>query len=647
MKDFEDFKKKAALIRKWSLISTAQAGSGHPTSSMSAADIATVLFDKYFFYDIKNPKNPNNDRFVLSKGHASPLLYSLFALAGGLPLEELKTLRKFGSRLEGHPSPRFPFAEVTTGSLGQGLSIGAGIAYAQRSGISNILAKRDPASQDKFQISNLPKVFVLLGDGELAEGSVWEACNFAQYYKLNNLIAIADINGLGQSQETMFGHNIEEYVQRFVAFDFEVIAIDGHNFEEIDRAIMLAVNNKSDKPFAIVAKTEKGKGVSFLEGKDGWHGKALKKDELEKALLELGDVDDGLRFSLRLPMQKTQNTQKVGKSDLSDNQRVRLAGLSEFSESSEKYNLGDEVATRDVYGLVLGEIANTNPLIYSLDGDTKNSTFSQDFKKMHPDRFIECFIAEQNMVGVALGLSTQGKIPFVSTFAAFLTRAFDQIRMSAISKGNVKFVGSHAGVSIGEDGPSQMGLEDIAMFGSLPSSIVLHPSDGVSTTKLIPALVTHKGISYLRTLRPKTPVIYDSKESFIIGGSKILRSSKKDSLTIVACGITVHEALKAYEQLKNEGIMIRVVDCYSIKPIDEKTLKQCLKQTAKPIVITVEDHFEHGGLGDFVLSALSTSGAHVEKMAVDHISRSGLKDELLDDARISSKHIVAKVKKLL
>lgn len=637
MKDFEDFKKKATLIRKWSLISTAEAGSGHPTSSMSAADIATVIFDKYFTYDIKNPKNPWNDRFVLSKGHASPLLYSLFALSGGLPLEELKTLRKFGSRLEGHPSPHFPYAEVTTGSLGQGLSVGAGMAYALKAQVES----------SKLRVESVPKVYVLLGDGELAEGSVWEACNFAQYYKLNNLVAIADINGLGQSQETMFGHDMQEYVQRFLAFDFEVIAIDGHNFEEIDRALSLAIKNKSDKPFAIVAKTEKGKGVSFLEGKDGWHGKALRKEELEKALAELGDVDDGLRFKLRLPIQKTQNTQKVGKSDESDNQKVRLAGLSEFSESSEKYNLGEEIATRDVYGLVLGEIANTNSLIYSLDGDTKNSTFSQDFKKMHPERFIECFIAEQNMVGVALGLSTQGKIPFVSTFAAFLTRAFDQIRMSAISTGNIKFIGSHAGVSIGEDGPSQMGLEDIAMFGALPNSVLLHPSDAVSTARLIPHLVSHVGISYLRTLRPKTPVLYDTKEEFLIGGSKILRFSKKDSLTVVACGITVHEALKAYEQLKEQGVMIRVIDCYCIKPIDGKTLKACVSATKKPIVITVEDHFEHGGLGDFVLSALSKSGAYVEKMAVDHISRSGLKDELLDDAKISAEHIVKRVKSLV
>ena len=531
-----DWKQKATLIRKWSLVSTTAAGSGHPTTCMSAADIAAVLFNNYFTYDIKNPKNPNNDRFVLSKGHASPLLYILFAMSGGLPLEELKTLRKFGSRLEGHPTPRFPFAEVTTGSLGQGLSVAAGMAYS----IQN----------SELRIQNLPKVYVLLGDGELAEGSVWEACNFASYYKLKNLVAIADINGLGQSQQTMFGHHTEEYVNRFSSFGFEVIAIDGHNFKEVDKALSLAVNNKSDKPFVIVAKTEKGKGVSFLEGKDGWHGKPLKKEDLDKALGELGNVSDDLRFHLKTPVKNV-----ILVSESASWRRVRPesdSGVASLPRMT-MYKKGEEIATREVYGEVLGKLGDSNPLIYSLDGDTKNSTYSQDFKKAHPDRFIECFIAEQNMVGVATGLATQGKIPFVSGFAAFLTRAFDQIRMAAISGANVKFVGSHAGVSIGEDGPSQMGLEDIAMFGVLPDSVVLHPSDGVSTAKLLPEMVSHVGISYLRTLRPKTPVIYNSDEKFVIGGSKILRCSKDDILTVVAAGITVHEALKAYEILKRFG----------------------------------------------------------------------------------------------
>lgn len=609
------WKAKASLIRKWCLVSTSEAGSGHPTSCLSAADITTVLFDKYFTYDIQNPKNYNNDRFVLSKGHAAPLLYSLFALSGGLSLDELKTLRQFTSRLEGHPTPRFPYAEVTTGSLGQGLSIGAGMATALRA-----------------ETRNTPKIYVLMGDGELAEGSVWEAANFASFYKLHNLVAIADINGLGQSQGTMFDHHMNEYTDRFSAFGWEVIAIDGHDFKEIDKALSLAVNNKSEKPFVIIAKTEKGKGISFLEGKDGWHGKALKKEELEKALLELGEVSDDLRFKLRIP---------------SDKHLGRWQAESHDSSEVITYKKGEEVATREVYGKILAEAGKTNPLIYALDGDTKNSTYSQDFLKAHPERFIECFIAEQNMVGVATGLSTQGKIPFVSTFAAFLTRAFDQIRMGAVSNVNVKFVGSHAGISIGEDGPSQMGLEDIAMFGTLPNTVVLHPSDAVSTAKLIPQLVRHKGISYLRTLRPKTPVLYDNTEEFVIGGSKILRQSKDDILTVVAAGIAVHEALKAYEILKSEGILVRIVDCYSVKPIDKKTLKQCINETMKQCIVTVEDHFAHGGLGDFVLDAVSDQKATVVKMAVNQISRSGTKDEVMDDAGISANHIVQQVKKLL
>lgn len=628
MDQVKDWQQKAKLIRKWSMISTTEAGSGHPTSTMSAADIGTVLFDKYFTYDIKDPKNPNNDRFVLSKGHASPLYYALFAMSGGLPIEDLKTLRKFDSPLEGHPTPAFKYADVTTGSLGQGLSIGAGIAIA---------AQKD---------TRKAKTYVLLGDGELAEGSNWEAANFASYYKLNNLIAIADINGLGQSQETMFKHDIQEYVQRFSAFGWEVIAINGHDFNEIDKALQLAANNTGDKPFAIIAKTEKGKGISFLEGKDGWHGKPLKKEDLEKALAELGPVSDRLKFNLRKP------SNVILGSGVEDPRKGTTPESRSwtFGQDDERvldYKLGDLIATREVYGDILGKLGDSDDRIYSLDGDTKNSTFSLDFKKAHPDRFIECFIAEQNMVGVALGLSVVGKIPFVSTFAAFLTRAFDQIRMSAVSKGNVKFVGSHVGVSIGEDGASQMGLEDIAMFGVLPDSVVLHPSDAVSTAKLLPQMVSHKGISYLRTLRPKTAILYESTEAFPIGGSKILRQAQDDILTVVAAGITVHESLKAYEILKNEGIFIRIVDAYSIKPIDKKTLVKSLKETKKNILLTVEDHFSHGGLGDFVLEAVAETGATVIKMAVTKISHSGLKDELLDDAGISAKHIVEKVKSLL
>ncbi|RJQ36070.1 transketolase [Candidatus Microgenomates bacterium] len=612
----QELKKKAALVRKLCLTSTSEAGSGHPTSCLSATDLTTVLFEKYFSYDLKNPHNLNNDRLIFSKGHAAPLLYTLFALSGGLPIEELNTLRKFGSRLEGHPTHFFPFAEAATGSLGQGLSIGAGIALS---------GKKD---------KRIFKTYVILGDGELAEGSAWEAANFASYYSLKNLIAIVDVNRLGQSQETMFGHKVKQYVDRFSAFGWEVKEIDGHNLEEIIKAFDLALNNKSEKPFVIIAKTKKGKGISFLEDKDGWHGKPLNKEDLEKALKELGKVDDKLRFVLKSPPVT---------SSIAPALQTKIPRLL----SSVSKEQSQEAATREVYGQVLAKLGDINPLIYSLDGDTKNSTYSEIFKNAHPDRFIECFIAEQNMAGVAVGLSRTGKIPFVSTFAAFLTRAFDQIRMAVISKSNIKFVGSHAGVSIGEDGASQMGLEDFAMFGVLPESVVIHPCDAISTTKLLPLLVNHVGISYFRTLRPKTRVVYKSNDEFNIGGSKTLRSSENDILTVAACGITVFEALKAYEELKKGGINIKVIDCYSIKPIDKKTLLKCLAETEIKTIVTVEDHFEHGGMGDFVLSALSNSGAKVEKLAVAQISRSGKKDELLAYAGIDAKHIAEKVKKIV
>lgn len=624
IEEMNDLQQKADLIRKWGMIATTEAGSGHPTSVMSAADLGAVLFDKYFTYDLAGPRNPRNDRFILSKGHAAPLQYALFAMAGAYPLEDLKTLRKFGSQFEGHPTPHFRYAEAATGSLGQGLSIGAGMA---------LVGKKEGLAF---------KTYVMLGDGELAEGQVWEAANFASYYKLDNLIAIADINRLAQSQETMFGHHIEEYLSRFTAFGFEAITIDGHDLTQIDKAFEDAVNNNTGKPYIIIAKTKKGKGVSFLEDRDLWHGKALSKEDLEKALTELGDIDDNLRFNLRKPdviLVSDEGTNPESKAV-----QQRDSGQARMTINYEK---GEEIATREVYGHVLAELGSAEQNMYALDGDVKNSTFSQDFLKAHPDRFIECFIAEQNMASVAVGLSRLGKKPFVSTFASFMTRAFDQIRMAAIGKANITFVGSHAGVSIGEDGPSQMGLEDIAMFGALPDAVVLHPSDAVSTARLLHQLVKHNGISYLRTLRPKTPVLYGNDEEFVIGGSKILRQSDEDRLTIVAAGITVFEALKAYDELKKEGINIRVVDCYSIKPIDQKTLLQCIDTSQQKIIITVEDHFEHGGLGDFVLAAVSHTGATVEKMAVTHISRSGTKDELLDDAGISAKYIVEKVKQLI
>ena len=612
MEQLKVLQDKSKLIRKWCLISTTEAGSGHPTSCLSAADISALLFDKYFTYDVSNPLNLFNDRFVLSKGHAAPLLYTLFGIAGAYPLEELTTLRKFGSRFEGHPVPEFVYAEAATGSLGQGLSVGAGLA---------LVAKRE----------NLPyKSYVLLGDGELAEGQVWEAANFASYHKLDNLIAILDINRLAQSGETMFGHHIEKYTERFGAFGFEVITIDGHNFEQVDNALEQAVNNKSGKPVAIVAKTYKGSGISFLENKDGWHGKALKKEELQKALAELGEIDDNLRFNLKKPSQ----TKLPEKAVINDTIDLSF-------EKNKAY------ATREVFGQAVTQSGRKNKNIYVLDGDVKNSTFTEDFLKVFPDRFVECYIAEQNMVTVAAGLSRLGKIPFVATFAAFLTRAADQIRMACVSEANIKFVGSHVGVSIGEDGPSQMGLEDIALFGALPGTVILQPADAVSTAKLVPLMISHQGFVYMRTLRPKTGVLYDVAQECKIGGSCILRQSVNDVLTVAASGITLFEALKAADELGKEGINVRVLDCYSVNPIDKKTLIKCLQETKKQILITVEDHFTHGGLGDFAAAAVSAMNFQVEKMAVSKISRSGSMEQLLKLAGIDASAIIARIKELI
>jgi transketolase len=612
MEQLKELQEKARLVRKWCMVSTTEAGSGHPTSCLSAADLTTVLFDRYFTYDIAHPLNLYNDRFVLSKGHAAPLLYTLFGMAGAYPLEELKSLRKFGSRFEGHPVPKYTYAEAATGSLGQGLSVGAGLA---------LVAKREGYPS---------KTFVLTGDGELAEGQIWEAANFAAHEKLDNLIAILDINRLGQSQETMFGHHIEEYVNKFKAFDFEVISIDGHNYEEINQALQQATQQSNGKPFAIVAKTFKGHGVSFLENKENWHGKALKKEELEKALQELGPINDNLRFNVRKPEQMKLPEKAATATD---------TGLS--------FEQDKEYATREVFGEALVKLAEQNQGIYALDGDVMNSTFTEPFKKTYPERFVESYIAEQNMVSVGAGLARLGKMPFAATFAAFFTRAADQIRMARVSEANLKFIGSHVGVSIGEDGPSQMGLEDIALFGSFPDTVVLQPSDGVSTAKLVVEMANHKGFAYMRTLRPKTPLLYKKEEAFPIGSSKLLRSSGNDLLTVAGTGITVFEALQAADALQKENISIRVVDCYSIHPIDAASLKKCLQETQQKILITVEDHFEHGGMGDFAAAALAGEMGQVIKMAVKKISQSGTKDELLNDAGISAAQIVARVKSLI
>lgn len=585
------------------LEATAEAGSGHPTSCLSAADLVSAIFFDAMRFDVANPENLHNDRFVLSKGHAAPVLYAAWSLAGVIPQEKLLTLRRIDSDLEGHPTPRFALAEVATGSLGQGLSIGLGMALA---------AKIDQCSS---------RVYVLLGDGEAAEGSVWEAAALAGHYKINNLIAIVDVNGLGQSQKTMLHFDTQAYQRRFEAFGWKARSINGHDFGQILEALKEA--QKSPEPYAIIAKTAKGKGVSFLENKDGWHGKPLKKgEELERALSELK-----LQQTLALPVAITAPSQSASPAP-----SVKMT-------PAPSYKSADQVATREAYGAALVKLGSADSRIVALDGDTKNSTYSENFMKSYPERFVEGFIAEQNLVGAAVGLAARGKIPFVSTFGAFFTRAYDQIRMAAISRANIKMAGSHCGVSIGEDGPSQMALEDLAMMRAIPKATVLYPADGVAAEYLTYAAAQTPGIVYLRTARPKTPVLYPADEQFPIGGSKTLRRSSHDQALVVAAGITVYEALKAHDLLAKEGFLIRVMDCYSVKPIDEKALQQAARETGR--VLVVEDHYPEGGLGDAVLAALAQIPVPVKKVAVTEIPRSGKPQELIEAYGISAQRIVA------
>ena len=602
---------KATNLRIHSIISTSEAGSGHPTTCLSAADIVSALFFHAMRYDCADAKNPNNDRFILSKGHAAPLLYAAYAEAGIIPIDDLLTLRQIDSILEGHPTPRFDWTEVATGSLGQGLSLGLGMAL-----------------NGKYLDKSDYRVYVLLGDGETAEGGVWEAAALASHYQLNNLIGIVDVNALGQSQRTMYAFDIDTYCRRFEAFGWQTIGINGHDFDEILPALEKA-KTSTDKPTMIVAKTFKGKGVSFLENEDNWHGKAIAKGEqLDKALAELGPLQTDIPLQIESPNPI--------------NKQISTATTCEPPE----YASDAEVATRGGYGTGLAKLGTANPNVVALDGDTKNSTYAEQFMTLHPNRFFEMFIAEQNLVGAGIGLAKRGKIPFVSTFAAFLSRAYDQIRMSAISQANIKYAGSHCGVSIGEDGPSQMGLEDIAMFRAIPGAVVLYPSDAVAAERLVAEAAAHEGIVYIRTSRPKTAILYDTDESFPIGGSKVVRESGEDKVTVVAAGVTLHEVLKAQEVLTAEGIAIRVIDLYSVKPIDTEALLAAASET-NDTIITVEDHYPEGGLGDAVLDAVATKGIRVHKLAVTGIPRSGKPDELLELHGISANAIVQKVKDIV
>ena len=600
----------ARLIRLYCLNMTSKAHSGHLTSSLSAADLMTALvFGGTFRFKLDEPAHPNNDRLIFSKGHASPLFYALWAVAGAIPEEELLSYRQFGSRLEGHPTPRFPYVEAATGSLGQGLGIGLGMAL------------------NASRLDHLPyRTYVLLGDSEMSEGSQWETIQLAAHYQASNLIGIIDVNRLGQRGATMLGHDIDGYARRVSAFGWKTLTIDGHDMPQVLDAFAAATEEQR-QPVMIVARTIKGKGISFLEDAEGWHGKALDDNEWEQAQGEFSDVDRHRRGTVVAPGSQ------------------RPAPVSAQPAPPPDYAIGQSVSTRKAYGTALARLAAQFPQLVSLDAEVSNSTMAELFAKKVPERFFEMFITEQNMVEVALGLSRRGKIPFVSTFAAFLTRAFDQIRMSQYSEANIKFVGSHAGVSIGEDGPSQMALEDVSMFRSILASTVLHPCDAVSTEKLVEAAATHEGLVYLRTMRQDTPVIYDVKEPFQIGGSRVLRESSADRLTLVAAGATVHEALKAHGQLKGEGIPVRVIDAYSIKPIDTMTLRAAADVTGT--IVTVEDHYPAGGLGDAVLHALADRPVPVTVLAVQKTPMSGKGEELRDFEGISASAIVTAAKRLL
>lgn len=601
----------AKLVRHHILSMTSEVGSGHPTSSLSATDLmVALLFGGFFRYDVEQPHFPNNDRLIFSKGHASPLLYALWSAAGTISPDDLKTYRQLGSVLEGHPSIDCEYVEAATGSLGQGLGIGVGMAL-----------------NAKYLDHLNYRTFVLLGDGEMAEGSQWEAIQVAAHYRLNNLVAVLDVNRLGQAGETMYGHDVEAYRKRVSAFDWNTVVVDGHDWGQILHVYELI--DESRQPLMVIAKTIKGKGVSFLEDKNGWHGKALKREQLSQALAELGEVDFSLKGELARP-------ERILPHSFLPKQVPRTA-----------YSLGESVATRKAYGSALVRVGKAVPTIIALDGEVNNSTGSDQFKNELPERFFEMYIAEQNMVATALGVALRGKIPFVTTFAAFLTRAFDQIRMSQYSKANIKYVGSHAGVAIGQDGPSQMGLEDIAMFRALLGSTVLYPCDAVSTEYLVEEASKREGIVYIRTTRGETPVIYDVNERFPIGGSKTLVKSKNDLATIVAAGVTLHEALAAHAELMKRNLPVRVIDMYSIKPIDEAALAEAARETG--LIVTVEDHYAEGGLGDAVCHSLANSNLSSSTycLAVRKKPHSGTPEQLLDYEQISRKHIVATLTELL
>ncbi len=610
-------KQVALNLRIDSVKATTESKSGHPTSCMAIADLVSVIFFKFLKYDIKNPKNPNNDRFILSIGHTIPIIYAAWKNLNVITEKELLDLRKFNSVLEGHPTPRFEYNEAATGSLGQGLAIGVGMALN--------------AKHDKLDY----KTFVMIGDGEAAEGSVWEAAELATHYKLDNLITILDCNRLGQSGESIHGHDVEKFERKFQAFGFKTFSIDGHNIQEIFDTLNSAYNIKN-QPVAIIAKTFKGSGLQEIENKNGHHGKPFKQEELENIIKELESrfklKYQNIKYTPELPNKTNINLEK---------EKIKISLNTDSNTNF--FDLDQKIATRKAFGYALQALGNANKNIFVLDADVQNSTYTEIFVQKHPERFIQCFIAEQNMIGVSTGLESRGKIPFAATFGAFFTRAFDQIRMAGIGRNALRLCGSHCGVSIGEDGPSQMALEDIAMFRTIPNSIVLYPSDGVSAYKLTELMANYyDGVSYLRTSRPETINIYNKNEEFKIGGCKILRQSKNDKICIIAAGITLHESLKAYEELKKQNINVSVIDLYSIKPLDKNTIID-IAQKSENKILTVEDHYIQGGLGEALASELSNTNIVIEKLAVTKIPRSGTPAELLNFEEINAKTIVQKI----
>jgi transketolase len=608
MSDTGRWKELGQQLRVDSVRAAAVTSSGHPTSSMSAADLMAVLIDTYLRYDFDDPENPANDHLIFSKGHASPLVYSIFKAVGAIDDQELLTFRKLGSRLEGHPTPVLPWVDVATGSLGQGLPIAVGVALAGK------------------RLDRIPyRVWALCGDSEMAEGSMWEALEHASFWELDNLVAIIDVNRLGQRGETMHGWDLDSYVRRAEAFGCRAIAIDGHDVAAIDQAYAEALEVKG-QPTVIVARTLKGKGVAAVENKEGAHGKAL--DDPEEAIEELGGLRD-LEVEVAKPERGEPHVFPTGELELP------------------RYEVGAEVATRKAYGEALTALGAADGRVVALDGEVSNSTYSEIFAAAHPERFFEMYIAEQQLVAAAVGMQVRGWKPFASSFAAFFTRAYDFIRMAAVSRATIAVSGSHAGVSIGEDGPSQMALEDLAMMRAVEGSTVLYPCDANQTARLVAAMAECEGISYLRTTRGATPVIYEADEDFPVGGSRVARSTDEDDITIVAAGITLHEALSAAQTLADEGISARVVDCYSVKPIDAAGLAAAAEATGA--ILTVEDHWPEGGLGEAVLSALAglDERPKVEVLGVAGMPGSGKPAELLAAAGIDAGHIADAARKLV